>query len=142
MSIIKRNDVLFPSLMNEIFKPDWFGGVDQHSVRVPAVNIRENETGFGLELAVPGLKKDDFNIEIDKDVLTISSEMKSEDTLKDDKFTRKEFSLSSFTRSFTLPETVDSDKIKADYNNGILSFNLPKREDALPKPKRMIEIGK
>jgi len=140
MSIVRRNQLLFPSLMNEMFKPDWFGGMENFSNTLPAVNIRENERDFELELAVPGKKKEDFNIEIDNNVLTISLEEKKEDEVKDKNYTRREFSYSSFKRAFTLPETVNEDKINAAYTDGILKFTLPKREEALPKPKRMIEI--
>src|SRR5690606_1696870 len=70
MSLVKRNDVLFPSLMNEIFKPDWFGGIETLRASVPAVNIKENEKDYELELVVPGRKKDDFVVEVDKNILT------------------------------------------------------------------------
>jgi len=141
MSIIKRSDVLFPSLMNEIFKPDWFGGLENDKSDVPAVNIKENEKEFELELAVPGRKKDDFKIEINENVLTISTESKTEDNVEKDNYTRREFTYSSFKRAFTLPETIDEDKIKAIYTDGILKFTLPKKEEALPKPKRKIELS-
>ncbi len=141
MSLIKRNDVLFPSFMNEIFKPDWFGGMENFNAAVPAVNIKENETGFELELSAPGRKKEDFNIEIDDNLLTISSETKSENETKEENYTRREFGYTSFKRSFTLPESVDEEKIGASYENGILKFTLPKKEEALPKPKRLIELS-
>lgn len=143
MNLIKKsNPVTFPSLLDELFKPDWFGGMEGMRMNVPAVNIKENDTTFTLELAAPGKKKEDFNIVVDENVLTISSENKVEKEEKADngKYTRREFSYSSFRRSFTLPETVDEDKINAHYENGVLILTLPKREEALPKPKRMIEI--
>jgi HSP20 family protein len=127
--------------MNEIFKPDWFGGMDNFNANVPAVNIKENEQDFELEFAIPGFKKEDFNIELDNDVLTVSSEMKTEEETKEENYTRREFGYSSFRRSFTLPETVDGGKINATYEDGLLKLTLPKKEDALPKPKRMIEIA-
>ncbi len=142
MSIVTRKNVMFPSLMNEFFTPDWLGGSENSAATLPAVNIKENEMGYLLELAIPGKNRNDFNVEVDKDVLTISMETKTENEKTDEKYTRKEFSYTSFKRSFTLPETVDSEKIKASYKDGILSFDLPKKEEALPKPKRMIEIGK
>ena len=141
MSIVKRNNMLFPALMNDIFKPDWFGGMENLNSNVPAVNILENETGFELELAIPGFKKDDFNVEIDDNVLTISSELKSKKENNEDNYTRREFSYTSFKRAFTLPETIDEAKINANYENGILRLSLPKKEEALPKPKRLIEIA-
>ena len=141
MSIIKRSDVLFPSLMNEIFKPDWFGGLENDKNNVPAVNIKENEKDFELELAVPGRKKEDFQIEINENVLTISSVSKIEENIEKDNYTRREFVYSSFKRAFTLPETVDEDNIKANYDNGILKLALPKKVEALPKPKRTIALS-
>src|SRR5690606_4132520 len=140
MSIVKRQNVLFPSLMNEILRPDWFGGVDINKHHIPAVNVKETDSSFELEMAIPGRKKDDIKIEIDKEVLTISSEITKEENETEENFTRKEFSFSSFKRVFSLPETVDADKINASYEDGILRFVLPKKEEALPKPKRMVEI--
>lgn len=142
MSIATRNNIMFPTLMNEFFKPDWLGGSENYAATLPAVNIKEDEMGYSLELAIPGKNREDFNVEIDKDVLTISMEAKSKDEKTEENYTRKEFSYTSFKRSFTLPKTVDSEKIKATYKDGILSFILPKKDEALPKPKRMIEIGK
>jgi HSP20 family protein len=142
MNLIKRNpSVTFPSLLDEIFKPDFFGGTQSFSNNVPLVNIKENDTDFVIELASPGLTKEDFNIEVDNDALTISTESKNENESSNEKYTRKEFSFTSFRRTFTLPESVNSDAINANYENGILLINLPKREEALPKPKRLIEIG-
>ena len=142
MSIVRRSNLLFPSLMNEVFKPDWFGGIDNFRTSFPAVNIKENEKDYVLELAIPGQKKEDFNIEVDNHVLTVSMETSNEEEVKDESYTRREFAYTSFKRAFTLPETVDEEHINAAYNNGILQFTLPKKEEALPKPKRLIEIAK
>ena len=142
MSIIKRNNLVFPALMNEIFKPDWFGGMENYNANLPAVNIRENEKDYELELAVPGMKKDDFNVEVDNNIMTISAEVNVENDETRDNYTRREFSFTSFKRSFTLPDTINEDKISASYVDGILKFTLPKKEEALPRPKRMIAIGK
>ncbi len=139
--LAKRNNLIFPSVFDEFFKPDWFGGVNTVSSTVPAVNIKEGEKNFSLELSIPGFKKEDFNIEVDNDVLTISSEVKAEKEVKEEHYTRREFRVSSFKRAFTLPETVDADHINAAYEDGILKLTLPKKEEALPKPKRLIEIG-
>ncbi|NAY90368.1 Hsp20 family protein [Muricauda sp. JGD-17] len=141
MSIVKRNKLFFPSLVNDFMGPDWFGGTENWNTSVPAVNIKDNEENFELELAVPGVKKDDFTVEVDNDVLTISSEIKTENEETQDNYTRKEFSFSSFKRAFTLPDTVDGSKIDAKYENGILRLTLPKKQEALPKPKRLISIG-
>ncbi|WP_187656959.1 Hsp20/alpha crystallin family protein, partial [Flavobacterium macrobrachii] len=95
-----------------------------------------------LELAAPGKTKEDFIIEIDHNVLTISSETKNEteQTENNGRYTRREFSYTSFRRAFTLPETVNTDAINAVYENGVLLITLPKKEEALPKPKRLIDI--
>lgn len=142
MSLIRRHNGLFPSLWNDVMTPDWFGGVDRVNTALPAVNVREGETEFTLELAIPGRQKEDFNIEVDDHVLTISMEIKDEKEEKEEGFTRREFKYGSFKRAFTLPETVNEDAIEANYQAGILRFTLPKKEEALPKPKRLIEIGK
>ena len=141
MSLVKRNNLVFPALMNEILKPDWFGGLETVNTNLPPVNILENETNFELELSVPGWLKDDIKIELEKDVLSVSAEVKTEEVKKDEKYTRKEFVLKSFRRAFTLPNTIDAESIKANYENGVLGFVLPKKADALPKPKRMIELS-
>lgn len=141
MSIVKRNSLFFPSLMNDLVRPDWFGGMENLNTNLPAVNIKNNTENFELELAVPGGKKDDFKIEVDNDVLTISNEVKSEKEDTKENYSRREFSYSSFKRVFTLPETVDGTKIDAAYENGILKLTLPKKEEALPRPKRLITIG-
>ena len=142
MSLIKRNTDLLPGIWNDVFTPDWFGGMDSYKSNLPAVNIMEGEKDFTLELAVPGQKKEDFNVELDNDVLTISMETQSEADEKQGEYTRREFRYSSFKRAFTLPESVNQEDINADYKEGILRFTLPKKEEALPKAKRLIEIGK
>ena len=143
MNLIKRNTVPFPSIIDELLKPDWLGGMQNFNANIPAVNIKETDTNFGIELAAPGKTKEDFNIEIDHNVLTISSEEKTEKEENDNqgKYTRREFSYSSFRRAFTLPESVNAESINATYENGVLHVTLPKREEALPKPKRLIEIA-
>ncbi|MEJ2162860.1 MAG: Hsp20/alpha crystallin family protein [Robiginitalea sp.] len=142
MSLIRRNTGLFPSLWNDVVTPDWFGGVDQFNHTLPAVNIREGAKEFMLELAVPGQKKEDFNVEVDNDIMTVSMESGEEKEQKEQGYTRREFRYTSFKRAFTLPDTVDQEDIKAAYEDGILRFTLPKRAEALPKPKRLIEVGK
>ncbi len=145
MSLIKRTDRL-PFIFDDFFTSDWFGGTVNTSkigINTPAVNVRETDNSFELELAAPGLIKEDFNIELDHDVLTISSEMKSEKETKenDGKYSRKEFSYQSFKRSFTLPDTANGNEISASYENGVLLVAIPKKEEAKVQPKRLIEIS-
>jgi HSP20 family protein len=107
----------------------------------PLANILEHPDSFELDLAAPGLKKDDFKIHLENNVLTISSEVRDEKEEEEKNYTRKEFHYSSFSRSFTLPRTVDLDNIKADYENGILKVMLPKKEDARLDIKKEIKIS-
>ena len=147
MSLIKRNEANWlPSVFDDMFKTDWLGGttnVNSIGTSIPAVNIFESDDNFMVAVAAPGKTKEDFNIELDNDVLTISSEEKKENETSDKngRFTRKEFSYTNFKRAFSLPETVDSEKISAAYNSGVLEISLPKKEEAKVQPKRMIEIA-
>jgi len=110
-------------------------------ITLPSVNIKETNNEFAIEVAVPGFEKSDFNIEIDDNLLTISSEKQIENEEKDgEKITRREFSYQSFKRTFSLPEMVEEDKITAKYENGILLINIPKKEEVKPKPAKKIQI--
>jgi HSP20 family protein len=124
----------FPSLMEDFFKPlnEWFGngGPGLRTVTLPSVNISEDKDEYKVDLAVPGLKKSDFKINVEGNVITISSEKEEKKEEKDVRFTRHEYSYSSFSRSFTLPSEVNADKIEAGYADGVLSVHLPKREEA------------
>ena len=127
---------------NEFFN-DFFDNAlttDYRKGSVPAVNISESEEGFHLEMAAPGFSKEDFKLSVENDVLTVSAEKKSEKDEKGKKFTRREFSYSSFRRSFTLPEIVDADKIQAAYENGLMTVDLPKKEEAKPQAPKQIVI--
>ncbi|MBZ0326008.1 MAG: Hsp20/alpha crystallin family protein [Altibacter sp.] len=145
MKLVKRNNVWFPTIFDDIFNENRLDVPNYENFSIPAVNIKENLANFALELAVPGLKKEDFTIEVDENVLKISAEVKNEkeDAKKVDehtKVTRKEFNYSSFKRSFTLPETVEVDSINATYNNGLLLITIPKKEEQ-KEIKRMVEIS-
>jgi HSP20 family protein len=107
----------------------------------PAVNVRETETGFHIELAAPGLAKEDFKVKMENKVLTISVKKETEKEVTEGKYNRKEFSYHSFERSFRLPETVDGERIAAKYENGILALELPFRDGAKVKPVRDISVN-
>lgn len=147
MSLIKRNEANWlPSVFDDMFKTDWLGGttnVNSIGTSIPAVNIMESDDNFMVSVAAPGKTREDFTIELDNDILTISSEEKKENetTEKNGRFTRKEFNYTNFKRAFSLPETIDSEKISAAYNSGVLEIMLPKKEEAKVQPKRMIEIS-
>lgn len=123
-----------PIIFDDFFKPwnEWFdnGNLWGRTMNVPAVNITENKENYQVSLAVPGMKKDDFKIDIDGNMLTISSEQEENKEEKDKKFTRKEYSYSSFSRSFTLPEEINKEKIEAKYEEGVLKISLPRKEEA------------
>ncbi|HLV14183.1 MAG TPA: Hsp20/alpha crystallin family protein [Xanthomarina sp.] len=121
--------------------PNVFTSNFDHVISSPKINIKETSESFILEMAIPGIKKSDLNIDLDNDVLSISTEMKEETEHKEDNFTRREFGYSSFKRTFTLPETVDEAKIEAKHEDGVLSILLPKKEGAKKKPARSIEIS-
>lgn len=140
MSKVYRSSV-FPSLLDEIMNTDWFGGLEHNNGYHPPVNIQENKKEFVLELIVPGRNKEDFIIEIDNGVLAISSTVEKPETKETDNYSVREFSSKSFKKTFKLPKTINEENIKVDYVNGILMFAMPKREETLPKPKRLLEIG-
>lgn len=108
---------------------------------LPKVNIKETADAFIVEMAVPGLKKSDFHIEIENLVLSISTETAQENEQKEENYTRREFGYSSFKRTFTLPDSVNDEHINASYNQGILTIHLPKKEEAKQKPARSINIS-
>ena len=113
---------------------------DQRVEFSPKVNIKESDDGYSMDIVVPGFKKTDFVIDLDNEILSVSAEVKTEEKHRDDHFTRKEFKLASFKRTFTLPETIEADKIEANYSDGILNLTIPKKEEAKPKPARTITI--
>jgi len=147
MTLIRRNE-LFPTwsrFFNDFFDKDLLDWSDKHfsttNTTLPAVNIKENDNGFDVEMAVPGMKKEDFKINLENNVLCISSEKKIENESNEDTYSKKEFSYQSFSRSFTLPNSADESKIKAKYENGILVISIPKKEEAKPKPPKVINIS-
>lgn len=150
MNITKRNGNLFntfPVLFNDFFTRDMYdwnqSNFSNSGTTVPAVNIKETKETFEVELAAPGMKKDDFKIHLDGNLLTIFSETDRQfEEQEESNYSRKEFSYQSFQRSFTLPkDVVDSDKINARYEGGVLLLIIPKREEAKQKPPRLIQIS-
>ena len=142
MNLIRKQNPFFPSLVDELFNQDRRVRTSSISSTTPAVNIIEQDTQFLIELAAPGNKKEDFEIEIEDGILSISSSSNKEDnTSEKETFTRHEFSYNSFRRSFTIPESVDVSTIEANYNEGVLLIKLLKLEEALPQPKKLIKIS-
>jgi HSP20 family protein len=129
-----------PFYMGNIFDDDFFP-VMSNTSSMPAVNIKEDEKHFTLDFAVPGIDKKELKIDVNEHVLTISSETKNESEENKDGYKRKEFSYSSFCRSFQIPENVSKDKIEASYKDGVLSVTLPKIEEEKHKISRQIKIS-
>tara|TARA_R100000278_G_C5426162_1_gene148432 strand:+ start:307 stop:786 length:480 start_codon:yes stop_codon:yes gene_type:complete len=132
------------SLLDDFFNRDLTSVFSQNfntGISLPKVNIKETADAYFVEMAVPGLKKSDFQIDLENQLLSISTEVEEKSEEKEENYTRREFGYSSFKRSFTLPETVDEEKIKANYKEGILSIHLPKKEEAKQKPPRNIKIS-
>ncbi len=139
-----RSSRLLPSVFDDFFKPwnEWFDGNGSvnRTVNIPAVNITENKNEYKVSVAAPGLKKEDFKIDVDGTMLTISSEKEEEKEEKEGKSTRKEYNYSSFTRSFTLPEDVNKEAIDASYTDGVLKLLLPKKEEVKKSPAKQIAV--
>jgi len=126
----KKTQESFPSIFDDFFKPwnTWFG--NGRTITVPAVNVIENKDDYKISVAAPGLKKNDFNIDIEGNMLTVSCEKEESKEEKKENFSRTEYNYSSFSRSFTPPEEVIKEKIEAIYEDGILRLILPKTEQA------------
>lgn len=145
MSLIKRGNGGLPTLrtmfsdlwdMDNFFDTPFF-----RTENLPAVNVEETDDSFTLELAAPGMEKNDFNISVENGCLNISSEKKEEKEEKEKNYTRREFSYSSFKRSFNLPESVDQDQINAKYDNGILKVMVAKKEEAKQAAPKSIDVS-
>ncbi|KQS47287.1 MULTISPECIES: Hsp20/alpha crystallin family protein [Flavobacterium] len=149
MNLIKRNGNHTPgfhrSFFDDIFGRELFNWENNNfsttSTTLPSVNIKETTDTYEVEVAAPGLEKNDFKVTLDGNLLTISSEKENKQVSEQQNFTRREFSYQSFQRSFELPKNVvDEENISARYENGLLLLSIPKKEEAKQKPPRMIEI--
>lgn len=144
MTLIRKFNDNYPTFRT--WMDDIFDSVDTSVNRfstasMPSVNVLEQEDAFKIEFAAPGLTKDDFKINLDNNILTVQSEKEQNEEESKDNYTRKEFNYSSFKRTFTLPDSANSDKVSAEYKNGILTINVAKKEEAKVKPARAIEIA-
>lgn len=133
-----------PTLLSDFFNADnflsnkWFE--KEFNQTLPAVNIKENADGFNIEFAAPGFSKTDFKVNIEQDLLTVSAEKKEEKKEENEQYTRKEFSYNTFSRSFTLPQTANAEKIDAKYSDGILRLVIPKKEEAKKQGPKEIKV--
>jgi len=148
MTIVRRvnnNFPVFPSFLNNLLSKDLMDWNDLNAWNtnstIPAVNVKEEADKYEIEVAAPGLNKEDFRVKVENNLLTITSEKQVEKEEEKSNYTRKEFSYQSFQRSFNLPDGhVKADKISARYNDGILHIELPKRDEVKPQPLKEIAI--
>jgi HSP20 family protein len=141
---LSRLSERMPTVFEDFFKPwnEWFdnGGLFGRTMNIPAVNITEQKNDYLVSLAVPGMKKEDFKIDIDGNMLTISSSKEETKEEKEKRFTRKEYNYSSFSRSFTLPDEVNREKIDAKYEDGVLKITLPRKEEVKNPAAKQIAV--
>ncbi len=147
MTLVRKTSSYLPSFWDNFLTRDLMDWTNTNfsstDTTLPAVNVKEDDDAFLIEVAAPGMKKDDFKVHFENNLLTITSE-KEEEKQEEEKgrYTRREFSYQSFQRSFTVPESVvDGEKISAKYCEGILCVTLPKKEEVKPKPARQIAIS-
>jgi HSP20 family protein len=139
--LVKRHSNYLPTLVSDFWGEDWFPGFEQEWSLTPAVNIIEGNQDFKVEVAAPGLCKEDFKVHVEKNILEISAERKEEKVSENKKHLRKEFNYSEFKRTFSLPSSVEADKIKATHQNGILMVEIPKRDEAKVNPRKQITVS-
>ena len=142
---LSRNGGSLPTVFDDFFKPwnEWFDtstSLLNRTLTVPAVNIVETKDHFNLSFAIPGMKKEDFHIDMDGNMLSVSCEKEESKEEKEHKYTRKEYNYSSFSRSFSLPEDVIKDKIQATYTDGVLHLMLPKKDEAKKTILKSIQV--
>ena len=146
MTLIRTSDKLYPAFFNNLFSRelmDWNNaGYSAMDATLPAVNIREDGDRIQIDVAAPGMQKEDFKVHLDQNRLTVSAAKEEDTSDAGDRYSRKEFNYSSFSRQFNIPvETINGDQIQATYKDGILSLSLPKWEELKPKPAREIEVA-
>jgi len=131
-----------PAYWDDFFNDRFFNQLNSPTSNscTPAVNVSEDEKGYTIEVAAPGLSRKDFNLEVDDDILTISTEQKESKEEKEQNYLRREFNYHTFKRSFRLPETVDQEQIRATHESGILTLSLPKKEVAVQNSPRQIAV--
>ena len=141
--LVKKSGIpVMPPMFDNFFR-DWsMSNFSETDTTLPAINIKENDDEFIVEVAAPGMNKNDFKLNLENDVLIVSSEKTADKNENNDRYMRREYSYQSFERSFNLPKNlVDRDKITANYKNGELIISIPKLEEIKPKPPKLIEIN-
>lgn len=135
-----RNRKESPSVFDDFFNRDFLSDFFNAERSTPAVNVSEEKDKYIIEVAAPGLNKKDFNVNLEDNMLTISSEKEDSDEEKNKNYMRKEFYFSKFSRSFTLPDNVKAEDIKASHKEGVLKVEVPKKQETETRPSRQIDI--
>ena len=140
--LARINRSFVPAYWDDFFNDSFFNHLNSRSSNgtSPAVNVSEDEKGYTIEVAAPGISRKEFNLELENDVLTISTEHKESKEEKKKNFLRREFNYQTFKRSFQLPETINQEAIKATHDAGVLTLTLPKKEEEIQKAPRQIEV--
>jgi HSP20 family protein len=138
MNLIKKQSSFLPFIFDEFFKNNWNINTPLNSIHEPSYNVKENDKEFVLELIAPGKINDDFKVEIDNRLLSISMSDNIQES--DYNYNLKEFEFLSFEKSFELPKTIDIDKVKSTYHSGILLINLPKKKEFQNPIKKIINV--
>ena len=138
MNLIRKQNTWFPSLMDEFINTNWNVNSMEYSNLNPAVNIKENDKSYCLDIAAPGLNKDNIEVSYENKILSIEVVNSNKDL--NTEYNRFEFDYNSFKRSFKLPDSIELSKIDASYLNGVLSISLPKKKEAQTQPKKLIKI--
>ena len=142
MTPVKRTQHWLPNVFNDFFNDDFYGSVlGRRQAASPAVNVVDTGNGFRIEVGAPGIAKEDFKVDINKDnVLTISAEKKTEAENRSERYLRKEFGYSQFKQTLLLPDEIDKDAIAASYENGVLSVSVPKKEKPDEETHKVIDV--
>lgn len=142
MTLIRKHQSSVPSIWNDLFESNLFNHHVKGNARiaVPPVNISESDESYLVELAVPGLKKEDFDINLDKTVMTISAKKDEKETEEKTNYSKREFSYRSFRRSFTLPSTANLEGINASYDEGVLNVTIAKKDKEKQTTSRSISV--
>ena len=139
--LIKRHSNYLPSLVSEFWGENLFPNFEKEWNMTPAVNIIEDEQNFKVEVAAPGLSKEHFKVHVEKNILEISAEKTEEEEVENKNYIRREFSYGEFRRTFSLPSSVDAEKINATHNDGVLIVEIPKKDEAKINPRKQIDIA-
>ena len=139
--LVKSNDNYLPSFIGDFWREDLFPVFGREQSPAPAVNITEDDSEFKIEVAAPGVDKENFSVHVEKNIVGISVEKEEQKEFSEKKYLRKEFSYSNFKRTFSLPSYADAENISASHKDGVLTVAIPKKDEAKVNPKKLVAIA-